>query len=196
MLPSLSYRRLNTRSYKDRKQQKSILNVSGQIGRSFRERRVRVTKGRGSKKTVVYFVAYACALNRTLIFHICKAESRKSESSLSCALGLKEPVLRELGPFHMFCHICLWTKKIFESYFRDRLTFSNIRSRTSRQIYRLALPLRAPETLSSLSKSSISIFNAQLTLFVHRMTSHNSIGKYRHLVELALERSIAVCRPD
>ena len=38
---------------------------------------VRVTKGRGSKKAVVYFVAYACALNRTLIFRICKAESRK-----------------------------------------------------------------------------------------------------------------------
>ena len=38
---------------------------------------VRVTKGRGSKKAVVYFVAYfvayACALNRTLIFRICKA---------------------------------------------------------------------------------------------------------------------------
>ena len=93
VLPSLSYRRLNTRSYKDRKRQKSIFNVSGQIGRSFRARRVRVTKGCGSKKTVVYFVAYACALNRTLIFRICKAESRKSEPSLSCALGMKEPVI-------------------------------------------------------------------------------------------------------
>ena len=70
-------------------------------------------------------------------------------------------------------------KKIFESYFRDRLTFSNIHSRTSDRIYRLALPLRAPETLSSLR---ISIFNAHLTLFVRRMMSHNSIGKYRHLV--------------
>ena len=79
-------------------------------------------------------------------------------------------------------YICLWTKKIFESYFRDRFTFSNIRSRTSRRIYRLALPLRTPEMLSSLSKSRISIFNAHLTLFVHRMTSQNSIGKYRHLV--------------
>ena len=78
--------------------------------------------------------------------------------------------------------ICLWTKKIFESYFSDRLTFSNIHSRTSRRIYRLALLLRAPETLSSLSKSRISIFNAHLTLFVRRMTSHNPIGKYRHLV--------------
>ena len=42
-----------------------------------------------------------------------------------------------------------------ESYFSDRLTFSNIRGRTLRQIYRLALPLHAPETLSSLSKSMI-----------------------------------------
>ena len=79
-------------------------------------------------------------------------------------------------------YICLWTKKIFESYFRDRLTFSNVRSRTSRRIYRLALPLCTPEMLSSLSKSRISVFNAHLTLFVCRMTSHNSIGKYRHLV--------------
>ena len=79
-------------------------------------------------------------------------------------------------------YICLWTKKIFESYFRDRLTFLNIRSRTSRRIYRLTLPLRAPETFSSLSKSRISIFNAHVTLLVRRMTSHNSIGKYRHLV--------------
>ena len=83
---------------------------------------------------------------------------------------------------HIYIFICLWTKKIFESYFRDRLTFSNIRSMTSRRIYRLALPLRTPETLSLLSKSSISIFNAHLTLFVRRMTSHNFIGKYHHLV--------------
>ena len=81
-------------------------------------------------------------------------------------------------------------EKIFESYFRDRLTFSNSRSRTSRRIYRLALPLRAPETLSSLSKSRISIFNAHLTLFVHWMTSKIDF------LELALERSIAVCRPE
>ena len=31
---------------------------------------------------------------------------------------------------HMY--ICLWSKKKFESYFRDRLTFSNVDSRTSR----------------------------------------------------------------
>ena len=86
--------------------------------------------------------------------------------------------------FLLYIYLCLWSKKIFESYFRDRLTFSNIDSRTSRRIYRLALLLRAPETLSSLSKSRVSIFNAHLTLLVRRMTSHNSIGKYRHLVNL------------
>ena len=31
-----------------------------------------------------------------------------------------------------YIYICLWSKKIFESYFRDRLTFSNVDSRTSR----------------------------------------------------------------
>ena len=83
---------------------------------------------------------------------------------------------------YIYIYICLWSKKKFESYFRDRLTFSNVDSRTSRRIYRLALLLRAPETLSSLSKSRISIFNAHLTLLVRKMTSHNSTGKYRHLV--------------
>ena len=40
-------------------------------------------------------------------------------------------------------------KNIFESCFSYRLTISNICSRTSRKIYRLALPLLSPETLSS-----------------------------------------------
>ena len=82
---------------------------------------------------------------------------------------------------HIYIYMSVVEKK-FESYFRDRLTFSNVDTRTSRRIYRLALLLRAPETLSSLSKSRISIFNAHLTLLVRKMTSHNSIGKYRHLV--------------
>ena len=43
-------------------------------------------------------------------------------------------------------------QKKFESYFSDRLTFSNIRGRTSRRIYRLVLTLLSLETLSSLSK--------------------------------------------
>ena len=74
--------------------------------------------------------------------------------------------------------------KLNRSYFSDQLTFSNIRSRTSCQIYRLALPLYAAEMLSSLSRSKISVFNMHLTSVVQRMTqlrSHNSIGKYRNL---------------
>ena len=57
-------------------------------------------------------------------------------------------------------------QKKFESYFSNRLTFSNIRGRTSDQIYRLALPLLSPETLSPLSKSRIFLYNAHLALFV------------------------------
>ena len=53
-----------------------------------------------------------------------------------------------------------------KSYFSDRLTYSNIHGRTFRQIYRLALLLRAPETLSSSSKSRIFLYNANLALFV------------------------------
>ena len=63
-------------------------------------------------------------------------------------------------------YICLWTKKKTESYFNNRLTFSNIRSRTSREIYRLALALLSLETLSSLSELKISLFNAHLARFV------------------------------
>ena len=57
-------------------------------------------------------------------------------------------------------------KKNFESYFSDRLTFSNIHSRTSCGIYRLALLLHAPEMLFSSSKSRIFLYNAYLALFV------------------------------
>ena len=79
------------------------------------------------------------------------------------------------GVHYPYIYIYMYVvKKKFESYFRDRFTFSNIDSRTSRRIYRLALLLRAPETLSSLSKSRISIFNAHLTLLVRKMMSHNS----------------------
>ena len=70
-------------------------------------------------------------------------------------------------------HICIYIyiyvcgpKKNFESYFSGRLTFSNIRGRTSCPIYRLVLPLLFPETLSSLSKLRIFLFNVHLALFV------------------------------
>ena len=82
----------------------------------------------------------------------------------------------------MYINIIMFVdEKKIESYFSDRLTLSNICSRTSRQIYRLALLLCAPEMFSSLINSRISIFNVHLTLFVRRMTSHNYIGKYHHL---------------
>ena len=108
---------------------------------------------------------------------------------LSCTRSVSGDKVIGAG-FHIYIYsirtyirICFLDEKIFESYFSNQLTFSNIHSRTSRRIYRLALlPLGTPETLPSLSKSRISIFNAHLTLFVHRMTSHNSIAKYRHLV--------------
>ena len=66
--------------------------------------------------------------------------------------------------------VCVCGPKKCIIYFSDRLAFSNIRGRTSRRTYRLALPLHTPETLSSLSKSRISLFNVHLTLFVRRMT--------------------------
>ena len=47
-----------------------------------------------------------------------------------------------------------------------RLSFSNIHVRTSRRMYRLAVPLLSPETLSSSSKSRNFLYNAHLTLFV------------------------------
>ena len=66
-------------------------------------------------------------------------------------------------------------QKKFESYFSDRLTFSNIHSGTSRQIYRLALPLVSPETLSSSSKSRIFLHHALFVqmddTFTHTNTS-------------------------
>ena len=35
-------------------------------------------------------------------------------------------------------YVCLWRGKKIKSYFSDRITFSNIRGRTSRRIYRQA----------------------------------------------------------
>ena len=103
----------------------------------------------------------------------------------TCASTISELCDRGWCPYYIYVYIYIYMhvdKKIFESHFSDQLTFSNIRSRISRRIYRLPLPLRAPETLFSLIESRIFLFNAHLTLFVRRMTSHNSIGKYRHLV--------------
>ena len=59
------------------------------------------------------------------------------------------------APDHAIILYMFVDKKKFESYLSGRLTFSNIRGRTSCRIYRLALSLLSPETLSSLSKSRI-----------------------------------------
>ena len=65
-------------------------------------------------------------------------------------------------------YIQVYQNIFFELYFSDRLTFSNIRGRTSHQIYRLALPLLSPKTLSSSSKARIFLYNAHLALFVRK----------------------------
>ena len=83
---------------------------------------------------------------------------------------------------YIYIYICLWSKKNLNRTLEIDSPFQTLTVGLLRRIYRLALLLRAPETLSSLSKSRISIFNAHLTLLVRKMTSHNSIGKYRHLV--------------
>ena len=58
---------------------------------------------------------------------------------------------------HIYLYIFV-DKNFFKSYFSDRITLSNILSRTSCRIYRLALPLLAPETLSS-SRFSYTMHN-------------------------------------
>ena len=65
---------------------------------------------------------------------------------------------------HIYIYIRLWTKKkcFHRTLAIDSLFQTNIRGRTSRQMYRLALLLLSPETLSSLSKIRIFIFNSHL----------------------------------
>ena len=65
-------------------------------------------------------------------------------------------------------YICIgihvFGQKKLNRTFNDQLAFSSIRGRTSCQIYGLVLPLSARKTLSSLSKSRISLFKVHLTL--------------------------------
>ena len=60
-------------------------------------------------------------------------------------------------------HVCGQFLKIVLS---NRITFSNICGRTSRRIYRPALPLLSPEMRSSSSKSRFFLYNAHHALFV------------------------------
>ena len=88
---------------------------------------------------------WICFLLHSILFFISQTAYRTYKIILNYELA--RPVMGTI----FLVYICLWTKN-FESYFSDRLTLSYIRGRTSRQIYRLALPLLSPETLSSLSK--------------------------------------------
>ena len=49
-------------------------------------------------------------------------------------MTILSPLVKYLVILHadQVLYICLWSKKKFESYFRDGLTFSNVDSRTSR----------------------------------------------------------------
>ena len=92
-------------------------------------------------------------------------------------------------------------KQFFNSTLAIDSPFSYNRGRTSRQIYRPALPLLSPVTISSSSKSRIFLYNAHLALSICLDGWHNyphkRIGKYCSKLELALEvraLTIAVCR--
>ena len=82
---------------------------------------------------------------------------------------------------HIYIYVCGRKKNLNRTLEIDS-PFQTLTVGLLVEFIRLALLLRAPETLSSLNKSRISIFNAHLTLLVRKMMSHNSIGKYRHLV--------------
>ena len=82
---------------------------------------------------------------------------------------------------HIYTY-CLWTKKNLNRTLAIDSPFQTYTVGLLIEFTRLALPLRAPETLSSLSKSWVSIFNTYLALFVRKVTSHNPISKYCHLV--------------
>ena len=117
-----------------------------------------------------------------MLFYEVRVFSKKNNPH-SCSFSLPRTRsasgVKWSGLVSIYMFICLWTKKYLNRTLAIDSPFQTF-ARISRRIYRL--PLRAPETLSSLSKSRISIFNAHLTPFVHMMMSHNSIGKYHHLV--------------
>ena len=69
----------------------------------------------------------------------------------------------------------MFVDKKNQTYFSDRFTFSNIRCRNSLLIYRLALPLCAPEMLPSSSKSRIFLYMVHVALFVRRITQLQQI---------------------
>ena len=71
---------------------------------------------------------------------------------------------------HIYIYVCLWTKKCNSTL----EIFSNIRSRSSHPINRLALPLLSQAMLSSLSKSRSFLYNVHLALFVRMDNTINA----------------------
>ena len=61
---------------------------------------------------------------------------------------------------------CIYMFVVNLNRLSNQFTLSNICGRTSHRIYRPALPLLSPETLSLSSKSRIFLHNAHLLLFV------------------------------
>ena len=74
-------------------------------------------------------------------------------------------------------------QKKFESYFSDRLTFSNIHGRTSRRIYRLALPLLPPECFRRRVNQGFSYIMRAL-LYISGWMTQLPTQTHRHLVKL------------
>ena len=66
---------------------------------------------------------------------------------------------------HIYVYICGQKKSLNRTLDIDS-PFQTFAVGLLIEIYRLALPLRAPETLSSSSKSKIFLYNAHLALFV------------------------------
>ena len=111
-----------------------------------------VAKGFTSEQLLNRYIrVYINLLNYTRL-----GKSRQLSTSVGCVRVITQHMQLEhgkvIGPgVHIYVGK-LVDKKNFESYFSDRLTLSNIRGRTSRRIYRPALPLHTLETLSLSSK--------------------------------------------
>ena len=81
-----------------------------------------------------------------------------------------------IGPsVHLYIYVYMYVYDPIESLngtLAVDLPFQTLAVDFLSNLYRLALPLRAPETTSSLSKSRISLFNVPLALFVQWMTQY------------------------
>ena len=100
-----------------------------------------------------------------------KQSSSYSFFHSSATILITPHVQRERGKVigvcvHIYIYYICGQQKILNRTLAIDSPFSNIRGRTSRQIYRIALPLLSPATISSSSKSRIFLYNVHLALFV------------------------------